>query len=138
MTLGEKQRLFAQLIANLIIWAKTQGMDVAIGEVLRSDEQAAINAMGKAGRERVAAMVQTAFPHFAATLLNNTGDGISPSIHERKLAADLLLFINGIYQTQTEAYRPLGVKWESMHPLCCWGGRFKDGNHFSITDGGLK
>jgi hypothetical protein len=26
----------------------------------------------------------------------------------------------------------LGEFWEGLHPLCRWGGRFNDGNHYSI------
>jgi hypothetical protein len=34
----------------------------------------------------------------------------------------------------------LGEFWESLHPLCCWGGHFRnrDPYHFSVTHGGVK
>lgn len=59
------------------------------------------------------------------------GIGIRSSLHVDKLAIDLHLFIDGVYQTETAAYEPLGVFWESIGGA--WGGRFtrKDGNHFS-------
>lgn len=58
------------------------------------------------------------------------------SNHYIRLAIDLNLFRNGIYLTSTEDHRPLGEYWESLHPLCRWGGRFQDGNHYSIEHDG--
>jgi hypothetical protein len=61
------------------------------------------------------------------------------SLHESGLAADLLLYLNGVYQSTTDAYSALGIKWVQMGieknlPLT-WGGNFthKDGNHFSLS-----
>jgi hypothetical protein len=56
---------------------------------------------------------------------------IDGSYHYRKLAIDLNLFIDGVYQRTTEAHRPIGEKWEKLGGT--WGGRFrnKDGNHYS-------
>lgn len=55
--------------------------------------------------------------------------------HPKRLAADLNLFKNGIYLTQTEDYQALGVFWKMLSEpglQCRWGGDFKklDGNHF--------
>ncbi len=57
------------------------------------------------------------------------------SCHYIRLAADLHLFIGGAYQSDSEAHRPLGEKWKSMHPLARWGGDFPtpDGNHYSFA-----
>ena len=63
---------------------------------------------------------------------------IDGSFHYQKLAIDLNLFIDDKYQTTTEAHRPIGEKWESMHELCAWGGRFNDGNHYSLEHNGRK
>ena len=60
------------------------------------------------------------------------------SLHKSKLAIDLNLFKNGKYLTKTSDHEPLGLYWESLNPLCKWGGRFQDGNHYSITHGGRK
>jgi hypothetical protein len=60
------------------------------------------------------------------------------SLHYRGLANDLALYISGVYQTKTETYEPLGEYWESLDPECAWGGRFNDGNHFSLIYGGKK
>ena len=55
------------------------------------------------------------------------------SLHKRKLAVDLNLFIGGKYLTDTEDHRPLGELWEQMGGT--WGGRWGDGNHYSWGEG---
>lgn len=32
----------------------------------------------------------------------------------------------------SQEWQRAGRKWESMHPLCRWGGRFADDNHISV------
>jgi hypothetical protein len=115
MTLGEQQRKFLPLVAKLIEWAYANGYELTAGEMYRTPQQAALNAQ--------------------------SGAGISNSLHTQRLAVDLQLFINGVYQTDTPAYKPLGDYWASLHPDCCWGGNFRtraDGNHFSLTWGGVQ
>ena len=61
------------------------------------------------------------------------------SFHYKRLAIDLNLFKDGIFQRTTEAHRPLGEFWESIGGT--WGGRWDlnpnmeghqgDGNHYS-------
>jgi len=59
------------------------------------------------------------------------------SNHYARLAIDINLFSNeGAYLTNTEAHKPFGKFWESLHPLCRWGGWFGDGNHYSIDNNG--
>ncbi len=113
MTLREKQSLFVRLVAGLLDYAS--GYDryaLTFGETYRSPEEAA--RLAKAGK------------------------GIVASLHTSRLAIDLNLFIDGVYQPSTRAYLTLGEWWEAQHELCRWGGRFKrsDGNHFSLTHGG--
>ena len=121
MTLGDKQRLFMKLLGEFLVWIYDNNYEVSGGELKRSQAQSALNAAA--------------------------GIGIANSNHIRSLAIDLNLFIDktptgdeDIYQTTTEAYLPLGLKWESMHPLCRWGGRFHrpDGNHFSLEHEGIR
>ena len=54
------------------------------------------------------------------------------SLHYKRLAIDLNLFINGKYMTKTSDHLPLGKFWESLGGT--WGGRFKkaDGNHYQF------
>jgi len=51
-------------------------------------------------------------------------------------AIDLLLFKDGVYLTDTQDYAPLGVWWEQQGGA--WGGRFSDGNHFSLAYQGAE
>lgn len=112
MTLREKQCEFTLMIAVLITWAYEQGYELTFGEAYRTAEQAAWNAA--------------------------RGIGIVSTLHTKRLAVDFNLFIKGVYQTTTEAYKPMGLKWESMGGS--WGGRFTrpDGNHFSLAHEGVR
>ncbi|HFR4127336.1 TPA: M15 family metallopeptidase [Yersinia enterocolitica] len=113
MTLSEKQAVFTVMIAQFINWADEHGYRLTFGETYRTPEQAALNA--------------------------KNGKGITNSLHTQRLAVDFNLFVNGQYQTNTEAYKPLGEYWESIGGT--WGGRFKsnpDGNHFSFEHNGVK
>lgn len=111
-TLGQKQRRFTRLIGQLISYAYENEMELTFGDAYRSPEQAKKNA--------------------------EEGKGIANSLHCERLAVDLNLFVNGVYQTNSEAYRKLGEYWENLSKDCAWGGRFRqpDGNHFSIRHEG--
>ena len=54
------------------------------------------------------------------------------SYHYKRLAADINLFKDGIYLTETEDHLLLGQWWESIGGT--WGGRFADGNHYSLGE----
>jgi hypothetical protein len=64
------------------------------------------------------------------------------SLHYLRLAADINLFklVNGkwTYCTLSSDHEEFGKYWESLDPECAWGGRFNDGNHYSITYKGRK
>ena len=117
MTLGEKQRLFSKLIAQLIQWAYEEGYAVTLGDAYRDSR-----VFGPVGEKK--------------------GYGRSRSNHKKRLAVDLNLFksINGrwTYQRSTESHRVIGEHWESMHPSCSWGGHFDDGNHYSFEHQGMR
>ncbi len=56
------------------------------------------------------------------------------SNHYLKIAGDINLFdAEGEFITTTEGHRFSGEKWETRHELCRWGGRFNDGNHYSLV-----
>jgi hypothetical protein len=135
-TLGERQREFPLMVAALITWAYENGYEISFGEARRSDEQAELNAMGARGREELARRIEVMFPALAAKIRNNTGSGIRNSLHEVGLAVDLNLFRDGKYLASTEDHLPLGKKWEEIGGT--WGGRFGDGNHYSLEFGGRK
>ncbi|MFM1282150.1 M15 family metallopeptidase [Yersinia enterocolitica] len=112
MKLSTKQQQFTTMVARLITYASEQGYGLTFGEAWRTPEQARLNAQ--------------------------KGTGIANSLHCQRLAVDFNLFIDGEYQTRSEAYRPLGEFWESIGGA--WGGRFKrpDGNHFSLEHNGVR
>lgn len=109
-TLREKQSRFAVMIARLILWAEAQGFAVTFGEAWRSEEE--------------------------ARRLAGAGLGVRRSLHCDRLAVDLNLFIGGAWMQGSEAHRPMGEEWERMGGA--WGGRFGDGNHYSLPHGGRK
>lgn len=56
------------------------------------------------------------------------------SVHKQRLAIDLNLFKGGVYQTSTEAHKPLGEYWKSLHPLCrCAAGAGTSARRTAIT-----
>jgi hypothetical protein len=58
------------------------------------------------------------------------------SLHFEALAKDFNLFKDGKYLTRTEDHQKLGEFWEFIGGS--WGGRFNDGNHYSLEHGGRK
>lgn len=108
--LVSKQAKFTVMVARLILWADEHGYELTFGEAWRPPETAAA---------------------YAAK-----GKGIRNSLHCDRLAVDFNLFINGVWKNKTEDFKPLGEYWESIGG--CWGGRFGDGNHFSLEHGGRK
>ncbi len=112
MTLGEKQRLFAGLVGKLLIHIYEQGYEVTLDWAYRPPEVAAYYA--------------------------DLGIGIRSSLHTVKLAVDLNLFKDGVWLRTTAEHRPFGEWWEEQNPGCCWGGRFGDGNHYSLAHDGRK
>lgn len=112
MTLREKQSVFARLIGTLIAFIYESGYEMTFGEAYRSPEEAA--------------------------RLAKLGLGIKTSLHTSRLALDVNLFKDGVYLSTEEGHRPIGEWWEHQHPLCRWGGRWGDGNHYSLEHGGRK
>lgn len=115
LSLGDRQRLFSRLMAALIVHIYASGYEVTMGECWRSPAVAAANAM--------------------------KGTGIKNSLHCDRLAVDLNLFKDGKFLTASDDHKPFGEWWEEQHPLCRWGGRFKDrpdGNHYSLEFQGRR
>jgi len=64
------------------------------------------------------------------------GYGHKNSCHKLRLAQDYNLFKDGKWLSKTEDFLSLGLFWESIGGT--WGGRFADGNHFSLEYQGYK
>lgn len=61
------------------------------------------------------------------------------SLHYEGLAIDIDLYdADGNYLSKTEDHAEFGYYWKTLHPLCAWGGDFRDGNHYSLSFGGRK
>jgi len=106
MKLSDHQAAFSADLAYMVAWVPNglPGARIRILEVLRHEIMQRVYVL--AGRSQ--------------TL---------KSYHLEATAVDLALDIDGVYQTSTEAYRPVGEKWESLSKYNRWGGRFGDGNH---------
>lgn len=112
MTLGEQQRVFSLLVSELIAHIYEEKYEVTLDWCYRPPEVAVYYA--------------------------SLGIGIRSSLHTLKLAIDLNLFKDGKWLRNTEDHRQFGEWWEKQHPLCRWGGRFGDGNHYSMEWEGVK
>lgn len=110
-SLGQKQRRFVRLIGLLIEYAYQQGYELTFGDAYRDPR-----VHGEVGQKKSYSSAN--------------------SVHKSRLAVDFNLFKNGEYLTSTEAHRPLGEYWESLGGT--WGGRFNDGNHYSLEHQGRK
>lgn len=99
------------MIAKLILWSYQNGYEITVGDFYRSPR-----AFGPMGEKRVY--------------------GNKNSNHKVRLAADLNLFKDGKFLTKTTDHEPLGIQWEKMGGT--WGGRFNDGNHYSLKHNGYS
>jgi len=113
MTLRQARCAFSICVAELILYAVSQGYEIALDE----------------GTERL-------------TEKDPTSDHKTGSLHHIGLAQDLLLYLKGVYLTDTPSYAFLGQFWQELGikkglPLA-WGGDFNDGNHFSLAWQGRK
>lgn len=115
MSLGKTQREFTKCIGKLIIYVYSKGYELTTGDAYRDKR-----VHGDFGEKK----------SYSA----------AKSVHKLRLAMDLNLFLNDKYITDGTCpeFIDLGKYWESLHPLARWGGRFKDGNHFSFEYWGCK
>lgn len=110
MTLREARVAFTTCVAKLILFVDTiDGLECALDE----------------GLDR-------------RTAKDPTSDHMKNSLHDIGLAQDVVLYRDGQWVSDTGGYQQLGTYWETLHPLARWGGRFKDGNHFSFEWEGRK
>lgn len=111
-SIGQSRELLAECMLKLHEHAFMLDFRIRPGEILRDPRIAQMNAV--------------------------LGKGISNSLHLIGLAYDINLFKGGDFLTETDDHLPLGIFWEGLHKLCRWGGRFNDGNHYSIAWQGRK
>lgn len=112
-TLRQKQVRFARMAGQLIAKAFEMGYEVTLGDAYRDPR-----VHGSMG-------VRKSYSH-------------PKSAHKIRLAIDLNLFKNGEFLETTEDHRPLGEWWEKQAKDARWGGRFDDGNHYSLEHEGVR
>lgn len=129
LSLGRQQELFTRLQAEWVLWVLSHP-----GVALRPGESR-ILPLGPSGKGRPALDVKTGAQVFVKDAVHMSG-----GCHYMGLANDWNLFIKDewISDGSHPMWEIIGEKWESMHTLCRWGGRFKDANHFSMERGGKK
>ena len=111
MTLGQKQKQFVRMVGQLIEFAYANGYELTFGDAYRD-------------------------PRLHGAVGEKKGYGASSSCHKMRLAVDFNLFKGDKYLTGSDDYKPLGEFWESIGGS--WGGRFQDGNHFSMEHEGKR
>lgn len=93
------------------------------------------------GRHQVT-MGEAHRPSWVAAEYAKKGLGISTSLHISRLAVDLNLFVDGVYQVDGTAHKPLAELWLKVGPafgvVPAAGYYFNDGNHYSCSWGGRK
>ena len=111
MTLRQQQSKFARMVADLILKAYEMGYEITFGDAFRD-------------------------PRLHGQVGEFKGYGHPKSCHKLRLAIDLNLFKNGEFLGTTEDHKQLGEWWEAQGGT--WGGRFEDGNHYSLEYNGMK
>jgi len=111
MNLGQKQEQFSRMIVQLMQWAFDHGYEIRMGDAFRD-----ARVHGVIGEKK--------------------GYGKANSCHKSKLALDINLVKNGEFIQTTEGHTELGEEWERMGGS--WGGRFNDGNHYSLEHNGMR
>jgi hypothetical protein len=99
------------MIAQLIVFAYSRGYEMTFGDAYRD-------------------------PRVFGDVGEKEGYGRANSLHKMRLAVDFNLFKGGKFLQTTEDHKELGEFWESLGGS--WGGRFNDGNHYSLKYRGLR
>jgi D-alanyl-D-alanine carboxypeptidase len=110
-TLRQKQWRFVRMLNALVQYAESMGYELSIGDGFRD-------------------------PRVHGAIGEKVGYGHPKSAHKYRLAQDYNLFLGGKWLDKTADFEPLGLFWESIGGT--WGGRFQDGNHFSLEHEGIK
>lgn len=107
-----KQIKFASMVPRLLDKAREMGFLFTLGDAFRD-------------------------PRVFGAVGVRQGYGHPKSGHKLKLALDLNLYTAaGVYLDKTSDHQALGVWWESQGGA--WGGRFEDGNHYSLEHDGIR
>lgn len=114
MKLSKARVIFTECLVRLVLFMKSQGEYPAFDE----------------GMDRI-------------TIKDPTSDHMKNSVHNFGLGQDIILYNeDGSVKDKTEQHLKYGEWWEnygrSINVPLRWGGRFKDGNHYSMEWEGRK
>ena len=132
MRLGKRQEGFSRLLPGLYLKAFELGFEIRTGGAFRDPRL-----HGKKGFPDLFTWLEANHPEVAleAGALGYDGYGSRVSEHKDKCAIDLNLRLrDGGMVWTTKAHEELGKWWEEQHPMCRWGGRFNDGNHYEFLE----
>lgn len=111
----KKQIFFSQCLARFIFDLQARGYGVTMGEAWRPPETCA--------------------------LYDKQGKGITNSLHVRRLAVDLNIFLNGELISTNKEIADLWQSYSTDLYQCSAGFYFitrPDADHFSVEDNGIK
>jgi len=110
-TLLQKQTRFVKMVVKLLQKAENMGYEITFGDAYRD-------------------------PRVHGAMGEKKSYSEGKSAHKQRLAIDLNLFKDGVFLQTTEDHKALGTYWESLGGS--WGGRWNDGNHYSLEHNGVK
>ena len=111
MSMVNKQGKFTLMVAQLVVFAFYRGYTMTYSDAYREP-----SLHGKYGEKK-------SYSH-------------AKSLHKLRLAVDFNVFKDGLLLSDGKDFQELGEFWESIGGS--WGGRFKDGGHFSLEHDGVK
>lgn len=115
----ERRVLFSKLLASLVLWANERpGWGLALDEGTIHSPRDYRTEMGQ-------------------TFQAQDGVHRPGSYHYLGQAQDLLLYVHGAWVSDGDSaeWRLIAERWESLHPLCTSGRRWKDAGHVSLGEG---
>lgn len=108
--LDHQQKFLLLFCSKLVPWAYAQGYELSFGDAFRH-------------------------PKFSMEKLGDNSYYHDWSFHCKRLAIDINAFKEDKWLDKSDDFKPLGEYWESLDPMCSWGGHWNDGNHFSYGEG---
>ena len=119
MSLSDEQWEFLIDVASLIDYAEREGYKMTAGHLFRTSAQQYLYFFGYTLTEKLK-LIKT-------KKRSKTKSGY----HQKRLAIDFNVFINGKLTYTVNDIKPLGEYWKSLNPLNVWGGDWGwDSGHF--------
>lgn len=107
MKLTEQQQYFTRMLTRLLNFAFDKDWGITLGEAWRSEETQKLYFEKKISKVK--------YGH-----------------HQKRLAIDLHIFINDVYNDDPENYKILANYWKNLDPDNIWGGDWS-GEFFGVS-----